>query len=90
MALQGCKVIVHGHVQMVGFRYATAKLADELGLTGSATNLSDGDVEIKAFGDKKALDDLVFWLRSGPERAQVNALVITAIDYAEHSQFTCG
>ena len=38
--------VVSGHVQGVGYRFFVRKLADEAGLTGSATNLPDGRVEV--------------------------------------------
>ena len=37
---------VHGHVQGVGFRWFTRAKALELGLVGTATNLTDGRVEV--------------------------------------------
>ncbi|MCW8995162.1 MAG: acylphosphatase, partial [Psychromonas sp.] len=42
----GCKVIVSGKVQCVGFRYYTSREADKLGLSGHAKNLYNGDVEV--------------------------------------------
>ncbi|MGY1603005.1 acylphosphatase [Geodermatophilus sp. SYSU D00815] len=38
--------VVSGHVQGVGYRYFVRGLAAEAGLTGSATNLPDGRVEV--------------------------------------------
>jgi acylphosphatase len=56
---------VSGRVQGVGFRWWTRARALELGLRGSATNLSDGRVEVVAEGDREALDALLVLLR-GP------------------------
>ena len=39
---------VHGHVQGVGFRWATRVRALELGLTGYAKNYADGRVLVIA------------------------------------------
>ena len=56
---------VSGQVQGVGFRWWTRARALELGLAGSATNLTDGRVEIVAEGPAPALRALVAQLR-GP------------------------
>lgn len=90
MPQQGNQIIVHGKVQMVGFRYATVQQAQQLGLTGHAINLTNGDVEVQAFGDKTELDKLILWLREGPDSAQVDALEISSIDYKTVSSFTQG
>jgi len=90
MSQQGNQIIVHGRVQMVGFRYATAQQAQQLGLTGHAINLKNGDVEVQVFGDKTELDKLIMWLREGPDTAQVDALEISALDYKKLSSFTQG
>jgi acylphosphatase len=47
-------VHVRGHVQGVGFRWWTRARALELGLTGRATNLADGRVEVVAEGPPDA------------------------------------
>jgi len=90
MSQQGSQIIVHGKVQMVGFRYATVKQALQLGLTGHAINLVNGDVEVQAFGEKNERDKLILWLREGPDTAQVDALEITTIDYQPIQDFTQG
>ena len=43
-----------GYVQGVGFRGWTQSVARELGVVGSARNLSDGRVEIDAQGSTEA------------------------------------
>jgi acylphosphatase len=56
---------VRGHVQGVGFRWWTRARALELGLVGSAANLSDGRVEVVAEGPHEACSALLEALR-GP------------------------
>ncbi|CAM2916356.1 acylphosphatase [Moritella viscosa] len=90
MSQEGNQIIVHGRVQMVGFRYATVEQAQQLGLTGHAINLKNGDVEVQVFGDKTERDKLILWLREGPDAAQVDALEITVIDYKKLPNFTQG
>lgn len=50
---------VSGRVQGVGFRWWTRARALELGLTGSASNLEDGRVEVVAEGPVPALGALL-------------------------------
>lgn len=56
---------VRGRVQGVGFRWWTRSRALELGLTGWASNLDDGRVEVVAEGDRPACEALLAALRSG-------------------------
>jgi acylphosphatase len=56
---------------MVGFRWWTRQQADDLGLRGSAVNLSDGRVEVVAEGSRTAVDTLLIALQDGPPSAQV-------------------
>ncbi|MGX5357089.1 acylphosphatase [Kocuria sp. KH4] len=51
--------VVHGAVQGVGFRWWTARRAEELGLVGSAVNNTDGTVGIIAEGPRRAVRDLL-------------------------------
>ena len=55
---------VHGQVQGVGFRWWTRSRALELGLTGQATNLPDGRVEVVAEGPRPACERLLQALNS--------------------------
>lgn len=55
---------VTGVVQGVGFRYWTARKADELLLTGTVRNLCDGSVELVAEGPPADVDRMLAWLNS--------------------------
>jgi acylphosphatase len=61
-----------GHVQGVGFRWWVRARALELGLTGSATNLDDGRVQVVAEGPEPALQALLEALRSGAAPGRVD------------------
>ena len=63
---------VTGRVQGVGFRYATARKADALGVTGYARNLPDRRVGVLACGEEKAVTALRDWLWQGPPMARVS------------------
>ena len=83
------RVIVHGKVQRVFFRLSTRNEARSLGLTGTVKNLHGGaSVEVIAEGEKERLEDLIKYLRHGPDRAQVDNLDIEWIEYTgTFSQF---
>ncbi len=57
---------VRGRVQGVGFRWWVRSQALELGLSGYASNLSDGRVEVLAQGPAAAIEDLMERLREFP------------------------
>lgn len=55
---------ITGVVQGVGFRYWTARKADELGLKGTVRNSTDGSVELVAEGEVGNVSDFTDWLHS--------------------------
>lgn len=57
---------VHGHVQGVGFRWWTRSRALELGLSGHATNLADGRVQVVAEGPQEKCEELLALLKEQP------------------------
>ncbi len=65
------RLIVHGRVQGVGFRFATLHEARRLGLGGTVRNLADGTVEIRAEGERAKLAMLAAWAHQGPRGARV-------------------
>ena len=65
---------VSGLVQGVFFRASTRDRARQLGLTGRASNLPDGRVEVIANGPEEGLAALCRWLREGPPQARVTGL----------------
>jgi acylphosphatase len=56
---------VDGRVQGVGFRWWVMRQAEDLGLSGIATNLDDGRVEVIAEGGELACRELLALLRGG-------------------------
>ena len=57
---------VRGRVQGVGFRWWARGRALELGLAGSAVNLSDGRVQVVAEGQRAACERLLRLLEEQP------------------------
>ena len=79
---------VSGKVQGVWFRASTQKVAQRLGLTGYAHNLSNGDVEVKATGSEDDIERLVSFLGNGPQFAKVNEVQWSYVNLQEFSSFT--
>jgi len=63
--------VVHGVVQGVFFRYNTRRHAERIGLAGTVENLPDGTVRVVAEGPRDRLEELLAWLRVGPDAAVV-------------------
>jgi len=72
------RVVVHGTVQGVGFRYACRREAAQRHVDGWVTNRSDGAVEAVFEGGSADVEALVKWARSGPPAARV-----TEVDVSE-------
>jgi len=56
---QSIHVFFSGHVQGVGFRFTTERLAEKFGLAGFVRNLSDGRVELVCEGEKTVLNNFL-------------------------------
>jgi acylphosphatase len=65
------RVVVHGGVQGVGFRYALARAAETRGVSGWARNRPDGTLEAVFEGEPDAVESLVRFCRDGPRGADV-------------------
>ena len=78
---------VSGKVQDVYFRVSCQQEAIELGLSGYARNLSDGDVEVLICGKKFHVEKLLAWLKEGPEKAEVTNVLQKQIPWQTHNHF---
>lgn len=66
------RIVVHGKVQGVGFRYATQTRARKIGgIAGWVRNRPDNTVEIFAQGLERDVDELLAWCYRGSELAEV-------------------
>ena len=70
--------VVRGRVQGVGFRVATRRAAQALGVSGWVANAPDGTVHVFAQGDPEAVDEFVVFLSEGPPAATV--MGVEAVD----------
>jgi acylphosphatase len=67
-------VILEGRVQGVGFREFVFRNALRLALTGWVRNVHNGNVEVLAEGSHHTLENLLDFLKQGPDAASVTAL----------------
>jgi acylphosphatase len=65
------RVIVHGRVQGVGFRFAVARAAETRAVTGWVRNRGDGAVEAVFEGEPEPVESLIRFCRGGPRAAAV-------------------
>jgi acylphosphatase len=65
------RVIVHGSVQGVGYRYAVERAAGTRGVAGWVRNRPDGTVEAVFEGEQEDVEALVDFCRRGPRGAEV-------------------
>lgn len=66
------RLVVHGRVQGVAFRYATRERARALGIDGWVRNLPDGSVEAVFEGEPDLVAQLAAFCRVGPPAARVD------------------
>jgi acylphosphatase len=70
------QLMIVGRVQGVGFRFAMARKAAELGIRGWVRNRHDGRVEALIQGTPEALALMLAWARHGPRHAQVERVEV--------------
>jgi acylphosphatase len=68
--------VISGRVQMVGFRAFAEARALRYRATGYVRNLSTGEVEVVAEGDRSLLEQFAAELRKGPRGAYVRGVRI--------------
>ena len=77
-------VLLKGHVQGVGFRYATADEARRRHLTGWVRNLDSGGVEAVFEGPDDTVRDMLRWCADGPPGAYVRDVQVSWDEPPEH------
>lgn len=74
------RIVVHGRVQGVGFRYAMVDAARDLGVDGWVRNRRDGTVEAWLQGREDAVARAIAWARRGPPVARVDRVDVDEVD----------
>jgi acylphosphatase len=69
-------ILVSGIVQGVGFRFFVYDRAVNYNLRGYVRNLSNGQVEIEAEGDRSILEEFIKEIKVGPRSSHVADLNI--------------
>jgi acylphosphatase len=88
MPVQAKRIVVHGRVQGVGFRFFVRDIGMRLGLTGNVSNLPDSTVEIIVEGNPKRIVDFIGEVQKGPSLARVERLEIQDLpDGVSYSTF---
>lgn len=82
------RCLISGRVQGVFFRASARDQAQRLGVSGYASNLPDGRVEVLACGQSEALDAFRAWLGRGPSAAKVTDVVCESVAYQHRSGFS--
>ena len=72
------RVVVHGFVQGVGFRFAVERTARSHGVAGWVRNRMDGTVEAVFEGEGQDVEALVGFCRRGPRGAEVDRIDVAA------------
>lgn len=72
------RLLIHGLVQGVGYRWAIVDQAERMGdLRGWVRNRRDGTVEAVVAGDELRVADLIAWAERGPPAARVSRVVVS-------------
>jgi len=70
------RIIIHGRVQGVGFRYHARLKGRELKLRGYVRNLPDGSVEVVVRGPQIRIDAFLVFCRRGSPVARVERVEV--------------
>jgi len=76
MAAEAKRIIVHGRVQGVGFRFFVRDLGERLGLAGNVWNRYDRAVEIVVEGGPEQIAEFIQEVEMGPPMARVLRLEV--------------
>jgi acylphosphatase len=79
MTIQAKRIIVHGRVQGVGFRYFVRHAGSRLGLTGNVCNCPDSTVEIIVEGKSGTIEEFIKEVEKGPALARVDRVAVADI-----------
>lgn len=82
------RLIIHGRVQGVGYRWSMVREAERIGgLSGWVRNRRDGTVEAVIAGRTEPVEMLVAWAQRGPAGAGVSSVEVLDHDTDEPAGF---
>jgi len=73
------KLVIHGNVQGVGFRWFVRDAADRLGIKGLVRNMPNGTVEIVCDCDSELLEQFMDELENNSTSGQVTNIVMDKV-----------
>jgi len=79
-------LIYSGIVQGVGFRWRIMNIANRYGLTGTAKNLSNGDVEVQVQGNVESFAEFLKESLSPDRFIEINDYSIKEIDLVDNEK----
>ncbi len=83
------RVVVHGRVQGVSFRWSLRRVAERHGVVGWVRNRDDGGVDAWLEGTSDDVETVEAWIHAGgPPSAAVTEVDVDAVDPAGHARFT--
>jgi acylphosphatase len=80
-------LLISGKVQGVFFRDSSKKVAQQLNITGWIKNRKDEKVEAMISGNEKDVKAFVDWCKSGPDRAEVEEVIVSKKEQAHFRRF---
>ena len=80
MSMSAVHMIAHCRVQGIGFRFFVRDQAKTSGVNGCVRNLTDGNVEIHAEGEKEILLAFIKIVEKGPALGYVSELTTDWIE----------
>lgn len=80
-------LVISGKVQGVFFRDSSKKVAEKLNITGWIKNRQDNKVEAMVSGDEKDVKAFIDWCKSGPERAEVEEVIVSEKEKISFKKF---
>jgi acylphosphatase len=86
-SLKAIFVKIFGHVQGVGFRHFTYRVAKRLNVTGYVRNAEDGTVEIHAEGEEAVLERFLDEVSRGPTMAIVTDIRVEEVPVRGYRSF---
>ncbi|MGH7588007.1 MAG: acylphosphatase [Gemmatimonadota bacterium] len=87
--MEARRVVVHGRVQGVGFRWFVVRNAETLGVGGTVRNRPDGAVEaILRSAEAADVDSLIQRIRQGPPASRVERIEVDSIEESEGERDT--
>ena len=81
-------ILIKGSVQGVGFRFFLIQKAQQLGITGYARNLSNGNLEVIAQSKSgESLNNFIEQCKRGPLLAKIESVDVRTIETQQNYDF---